>query len=471
MYPDTLQTDSARSHPSTDGRSAAAGAWRITTIYATFAVLWILTSDEVAHAIAGSFLSEHAIQTMKGIAFVLVTSTLLWWLAYRHLAAISESRARLALIQETMPVACIVFDRNLVFRGWNRGAETIFGFPKAEIIGKTLDDLGLSPYPAAYAEELRKLVQTRQLSSAAEFCIHENTTCDGRRILCEWRHTLLIHESGEFIGILTMAQDVTEREMSKAELSQHREHLEELVRQRTIELETANRELRQLEDLRDNLMHMIVHDMRSPLQVIIGNLELIKMSPKPLDSETLEYVRAAETGTNRLLHSIGDLLDVRKLETDQMPLARTAIDLAVLTGEVLDDLKAVSISHTILFEPSEVPVVTNGDSTILRRVIANMVENALKYAPAGTEIRISISRGNQTAVWSITDNGPGIPAEYQSRVFDLFNHVPAVKNQKAVSSGVGLAFCKLAVEAHEGRIALESEPGKGSTFRFSLPLA
>ncbi|OQA05559.1 MAG: Sensor histidine kinase TmoS [bacterium ADurb.Bin374] len=104
-------------------------------------------------------------------------------------------------------------------------------------------------------------------------------------------------------------------------------------------------------------------------------------------------------------------------------------------------------------------------------MVANLIENALKYSPAGTTIRISLAGSNPTAVWSVSDNGPGIPAEYQSRVFDLFNHIPAMKNQKAVSSGVGLAFCKLAVEAHAGTITLESEPGKGSTFCIRLPLA
>ncbi len=471
MGSDMLQNGRGNPRPSADARPARAGAWRITAVYATVALLWILTSDEIAHTVTGSFLSERAIQSLKGIGFVLVTSALLWWLAYRHLADISESRAHLALVQETMPIACIVLDRDLVFKDWNHGAERIFGYGKSEILGKTPDGLGLSPYPDGYIKDLRELIRSQQLSSSAEFCIHENTVRDGRRILCEWRHTLLIDDADEFIGILAMAQDVTERERNKAELAQHREHLEDLVRQRTSEVEAAIRELRQLEDLRDNLMHMIVHDMRSPLQVIIGNLELIKMGPKPLDSETFKYLCAVETGANRLLQSISDLLDVRKLETNQMPLTRTAVDLGMLTTQVIDELKAVSISHTIVFEPSTPPVVTSGDSALLRRVIANLIENALKYTPTNTAIRISLAGANQTAVWAISDNGPGIPVEYQSRVFDLFNHVPAVKNQKAVSSGVGLAFCKLAIEAHAGTIVLESEPGKGSTFRIHLPLA
>ena len=471
MNPSDMKTGSSVLRPRAVGRPARAGAWRITAIYAIVATLWILTSDNVAHTIAGSFLSEHALQTAKGIAFVLVTSALLWWLTYRHLADISESRASLSLIQETMPTACIVFDENLRIQSWNHGAERIFGYSKPEVEGKNLVDFRQSPDVIAYADELRRLFRTRQLSPADELGIRENQTRDGRRILCEWRHALLIDDAEKLIGILAIAQDVTERERNKAELAQHREHLEELVRQRTAELETANRELSQLEQLRDNLMHMIVHDMRSPLQVIIGNLELIKMNPQPLDADTLGYIRAVETGASRLLDSIANLLDVRKLQTNQMPLARTAVDLANLTTQVLTELKAVSISHTIDFQPPGTPVITSADAAILRRVVANLIENALKYSPAGTTIRISLAGSNPTAVWSVSDNGPGIPAEYQSRVFDLFNHIPAMKNQKAVSSGVGLAFCKLAVEAHAGTITLESEPGKGSTFCIRLPLA
>jgi len=457
-----------------DRSDPAAIAWnsarKIAIIYALVAILWILTSDAVVHALADGFLSEQALQSFKGIAYVLVTSTLLWWLVYRHMKIVCESQARLALLLERMPLACVVEDNKFRVSAWNSAAEKIFGFSKSDVIGRTPEETFIPPSAKLQIDELRRQLLENETNARDEMPLIECRTRDGRSILCEWRNTLLLGRRGEYDGILGMAKDVTEHERIRNELSLHREHLEELVKIRTTDLETANRELQQLEKFRDNLIHMIVHDMRSPLQVILGNIDLIKLNSGNLDTRVLSLIKAVETSANKLLNSISELLDIRKLESGQMSLKRASVDLGMLTSQAMNDLKSLSTNHTILWNPPKKPTVVNCDAEIIQRVIVNMVGNALKYTPDGGIVSISITEKDNLAIWAVTDNGPGIPRDFHAKVFDLFAQIPVSPIRKHISTGLGLAFCKLAVEAHQGRVSLESEPGKGSTFQFELPL-
>jgi len=457
-----------------DYTDPAAAAWscarKIAGIYALVACLWILTSDAAAHAIAGGILTEQSLQTIKGIAYVLVTSALLWWLVYLHMKKICESQTRLSLILERMPIACIIEDKEFRISTWNSTAEKIYGFSKSDAIGRTTHETIVPPSSKFQVEELHKRLLEGRMKETEEMFVLENRTRDGRMILCEWKVTLLLGRKGEFIGLLGMVTDVTERERVKEELSQHREHLEELVKKRTAELEKSNRELQQLEKFRDNLINMIVHDMRSPLQVILGNLELIKLTPRDLDTGIQNSLHAAETGANKLLHSISELLDIRKLESGQMPLKRAFSDIGTLTSQAIQDLKPLSAGHTMLWTSPVKPAVVNCDPQIVQRVIENMIGNALKYTPEGGTIRVSITEKGNRLIWMVSDTGPGVPVEFQSKVFDLFTHIPVSPIHRQASTGLGLAFCKLAIEAHQGRVSLESEPGKGSAFRFELPL-
>lgn len=241
------------------------------------------------------------------------------------------------------------------------------------------------------------------------------------------------------------------------------------------ELVTAHSELQNLETLRDNLINMIAHDMRTPLAGIIGSLQTcIDESP---DSPVMrELIGNAVDDAERLTAMTSDLLDINRMETGQLPLNREAVDL----GELLADSVAGMRQHAevkrvalTVERPAESLRVLL-DAGIITRVLVNLLQNAIRHTPSGGSVSVRTERteadGQPMARVFVTDTGEGIPEEIRDRIFDRFFHASRSSGGPIASIGLGLAFCKLAVEAHGGTIELESEVGKGSRFSFTVPL-
>ena len=249
------------------------------------------------------------------------------------------------------------------------------------------------------------------------------------------------------------------------------------LRRLQIELEGKNRQLqenydqlRKLEELRDNLTHMIVHDMRSPLMGITGHLEsLEKDAGKKLNSSELAILRDARSSGLVVAGMVNSLQDVNRLELGQMRLNVTTSDMEVLIQNALNSLGSLTKQVSPLYQKQSLPVIVNCDAHLVTRVIANLVGNAIKFTPEGSKVAISVERHGKGAKLCVADTGSGIPAKYHEKIFDKFWQVETRQQGKVYSTGLGLTFCKLAVEAHGGEIGVESEVGKGSTFWFTLP--
>ena len=242
-------------------------------------------------------------------------------------------------------------------------------------------------------------------------------------------------------------------------------HLE--LRRQKRALQESYERLKELEHLRDNLTHMIVHDMRSPLTMILMSLGLLAATPPPEASDFSGILQTARQGAATLAGMVTQLLDISRLEASQMPLQKTECDLVKTVQSAIDSLGvSVEARHLRLLAPA--PVTALGDVDILRRIVNNLLGNALKFTPQDGEIAVSITRETAAARVAVTDNGPGITAEDHQKIFEKFGQAQAGKEKGG--SGLGLTFCKLAVEAHGGRIGVLSEVGQGSTFWFTLPL-
>lgn len=244
-------------------------------------------------------------------------------------------------------------------------------------------------------------------------------------------------------------------------------HLE-LHRQRR-ELQQACDRLREMETLRDNLTHMIVHDLRSPLSAILGNLDLAHH--EPLSEAAGRYVSRALSSTNTLLEMVSTLLDVSRIEAGQLTLELSQVTLGDLVSEVLALLEPLRINRRLVYVASGELLQLQVDAALLRRVLQNLICNAIKFTSEETgviTVAVEAAAGERVRV-SVTDNGQGIPPEYHAKVFDKFCQVEARRQGDIYSTGLGLTFCKLAVEAHGGVIGLQSEVGKGSRFWFELP--
>jgi signal transduction histidine kinase len=231
-------------------------------------------------------------------------------------------------------------------------------------------------------------------------------------------------------------------------------------------LQESYERLKELEQLRDNLTHMIVHDMRSPLNAIRMSLELLGAKPSPQDSEFSELLGIAESGAATLTEMVTQLLDISRLEASQMPLHKTECDLVKIAQSAIDSLlPAAGARQLPLFAPAPLTALCDGD--ILRRIMSNLLGNALKFTSEDGEIRTSVTCEKAGACVAVMDNGSGIPPEDHQKIFEKFGQAEGGKNK--TGSGLGLTFCKLAIEAHGGRIGVESEVGMGSTFWFTLP--
>jgi two-component system, sensor histidine kinase and response regulator len=254
------------------------------------------------------------------------------------------------------------------------------------------------------------------------------------------------------------------------QLADVRARVETHLKLRRLQLEQRENleKLRESECLRDNLVHMMVHDMRQPLSSINNSLYLLKARLRGKLGEREERDLGLITGSvNTLVEMLSAMLDVSRLESGQMPLQRTDCDLQQALSEALRLLAGLASKCTIEVTPA--PARAYADLGVTSRILINLLGNALKFTPPGGLIRVSFHSEGEWVRVAVSDAGPGIPSEHQARVFQKFGQLESRQEGIKYSTGLGLTFCKMAVEAQGGQIGLQSEPGQGSTFWFTLP--
>ena len=242
------------------------------------------------------------------------------------------------------------------------------------------------------------------------------------------------------------------------------------------ELEKRNQELVRLEEFKENLMRMVVHDLKNPLAGIMGNLQLLQMKGAAGDpAHLLEIVGRTEESAKSLMGMILNILDVARMEEGKLDLQRAPVNPPRALEACLRQVggwAARSDVRLVTAVRDSVPQLA-ADPDLLSRILGNLVSNALKHTPAGGSIEVGAARDGDSVRFWVRDSGEGIAPDLLPRIFDKFVVGPSGKRgaRGTYDTGLGLTFCKMAVEAHGGRIGVESEPGRGSTFSFTLPLA
>jgi signal transduction histidine kinase len=231
------------------------------------------------------------------------------------------------------------------------------------------------------------------------------------------------------------------------------------------------RRLQELEKLRDSLVHMIVHDLRTPLTSFSSGLQVLD-SLGELNEMQHECLDIALSGADTLLGMINDLLDVSKMEAGQLELHKERLEPVPVVENALKQVLQSAKCKNIALEHNVSPEVSSieADAQKLCRVLVNLLGNAIKFTPYGGTITLSVRPHDDGVLFAVRDTGEGIPAEAFERIFEKFGQVEKRQSGERASTGLGLTFCKLAVEAHGGRIWVESEPGIGSEFLFVLPV-
>jgi len=241
------------------------------------------------------------------------------------------------------------------------------------------------------------------------------------------------------------------------------------------EIAQKNEKLKELEGVREGLTHMIIHDLNNPLTVILGNLELIKFDNENLSETQLDMMERCLNYSIDIRQLIQSILDVYRMEEGKLQPVKELTNVT----EMLTDLTEQFIARAKMDQVSlkfsnsrEVPSVRI-DPSLIKRVLANLLSNAIRHSPEGEEIKVTtgfLAEKNSIA-FSVKDNGNGLAPEYHQRVFDKFEQVELKNSGVTVGTGgLGLAFCKMAVEAHGGKIWVESDGNaKGCTFKFMIP--
>jgi signal transduction histidine kinase len=228
-------------------------------------------------------------------------------------------------------------------------------------------------------------------------------------------------------------------------------------------------ELRRLSALRADFVSLVSHELRSPMAAVIGSARTLQQRWRELGPEQREsFLELIAGETTRLATLIGDVLDTSRIEAGTFSYAFTTIDLGALVREAVATA-AIGIDEVPLEASVAEPLpLVRGDRERLRQVLGNLIENAVKYSPAGELVRVNAYRHGRDVVVDVTDAGPGIAREHQRLIFEKFGRVAS--NGGKPGTGLGLFIARSIVEAHGGTLEVRSTPGRGATFTVALPV-
>lgn len=237
------------------------------------------------------------------------------------------------------------------------------------------------------------------------------------------------------------------------------------------QLKARNIELRRSEQVRQAFTELMVHDLRNPLTVLLGVLDLILMLlASSLTEDQRRLVDNARRSGHMMLGLISDMLDLAKMEAGQLQLKLQAVDLHELVRASVEQIRVYAEREELKVEMylGDALPRLEGDRQLLERVLANLLSNAIKHTPSGGRITVSTSLEDSGVVMvRVTDTGEGIPPDHLDKIFEKFGQVEQKFQRRG--TGLGLTFCKMAIEAQQGQIWVESALGVGSTFIFTLP--
>jgi PAS domain S-box-containing protein len=337
-------------------------------------------------------------------------------------------RRRLAAILTSTSDAVLVTDRDDRLLLINPAAERVLGVAADSVVGQKVSEVGLEPKLARLLAEPLAPDQARN---------EEVPLPDGRTFYASV--SVILSADGERMGRVVVMRDIT--------------HFKEL------------------DELKSEFVATVSHDLRAPLTFMRGYTTMLPMVGE-LNEKQREYVEKILHGVGQMSNLIDDLLDLGRIEAG-VGLEQRPCHLGVILVEAVDGMRARAVAKglTLRMEPAEDMAVVMGDAALLRQSITNLVDNAIKYTPSGGTVTVGLSIRDNQAIIRVSDTGIGIAPADQVRLFEKFYRVKRRDTVNIQGTGLGLAIVKSIVERHGGRVWVDSELGRGSTFYISLPIS
>lgn len=382
----------------------------------------------------------------------------------------------------------LVENANSIILRWNSHGEitfmnefgqAFFGYSEDEIVGRHVVGT-IVPEIETTGRDLAPLMEKIiKDPKAFEHNINENIKRDGSRVWISWTNKAVLDQKGEIREVFSIGTDITSLKKAQEELNNYREHLEDLVKDRTYQLEQAklkleqsNAKLKELDRLKSMFIASISHELRTPLNSIIGFIGLtLQGLSGELNDEQKDNLSRAYQSAKHLLALITDMIDISKIEAGrfdsyhEIVSLKEIIDRAIITTQPLLNEKKLTLTINM-----ESDVKLNIDKKRLLQCLINLLSNAIKYTERGG-ITISLQRRDSFVMITVEDTGIGIDKEDIERVFEPFERLDSHLQGKAGGTGLGLYLTKkITEETLKGNIFVESQEGKGSRFTLRIPL-
>ncbi|HEV7746824.1 MAG TPA: PAS domain S-box protein [Pyrinomonadaceae bacterium] len=364
-----------------------------------------------------------------------------------------------ARLLDAVEQAVIATDVNGIIMFWNSFAETLYGWSAAEALGANILDLTPSPTLREKAGEILAALKSGK-SWTGEFEVRRR---DGTLFPALITDSPIINVKGELVGFVGVSTDNTTRR----QIEQERENLLGREREARAESEAANR-------LKDEFLATLSHELRNPLNVVIGYSEILRRSSENLNQSFV--IKAAETiRRNALAQSqlVSDLLDLSRLQMGKLSLDRRPLSLSTVVTEAVETVSAEAREKGISIEVelgSEVLVV-EGDAVRLAQITWNLLNNAVKFTSENGKIQVALKQDGEQGKLVVTDSGQGIAPEFLSHVFEMFRQQDASSSRRQGGMGIGLALVKQLTELHDGHVQAYSRGvDQGASFTVWIPL-
>lgn len=391
--------------------------------------------------------------------------------------ALQESEEKYRELVSNANALILRLDMNGRITYFNEYAERFFGYGSAEILGQPVLGSILPPVESESGRDLSGMVAAA-LADPAKFADNENEniTRDGRRVHVRWANRVILDAHKQPIGILSIGQDITEKKLIDKELERHRNHLEELVRERTAALSVAKEAAEAANRAKTIFLANMSHELRTPLNGIMGMTDLALL--RATDPKQVHYLETVMQSSRQLLGVIANILDISKIEAERLSLEQADFRL----GEVIDHVRGLlarNAEEKNLQLVFDIPATMTdrhlkGDPLRLGQIIINLAGNAIKFTEQGAVmVRAAVTREDDAHVqllFEVQDTGIGIAEQDRRRLFTAFEQADNSMTRKYGGTGLGLAISKRLVTMMGGDIGVVSEPGKGSRFWFSVTL-